>query len=78
MVAWLVLYPIIRSLNELYRGDEDRKFIARVVVEPLNALLGLDPGSVTFLSTSQFISVLVATVGLVLLYRLRGRPLVTP
>ncbi|MFZ4736405.1 MAG: prolipoprotein diacylglyceryl transferase [Bradymonadia bacterium] len=78
MVAWLVLYPLIRSINELYRGDEDRKFLARVVVEPLNALLGLDPGSVTFLSTSQFISVLVATVGLVLLYRLRSRPIVTP
>jgi phosphatidylglycerol:prolipoprotein diacylglycerol transferase len=78
MVTWLVLYPLVRSFNELFRGDEDRKFLARVVVEPLNALLGLTPGSVTFLSTSQFISILVAATGLALFARLRRVPMTSP
>ena len=74
MVGWLLLYPIARSLNELFRGDEDRKFLTEIVVEPLNAALGLAPGSVTFLSTSQFISIVTMAVGLGLYFRLRGRP----
>jgi len=75
MVSWLLLYPVARSLNELFRGDEDRKFVTEIVVEPLNRLLGLEPGAVTFLSTSQFISIGVIAVGVVLWRRLRTRPL---
>jgi phosphatidylglycerol:prolipoprotein diacylglycerol transferase len=78
MVTWLMLYPLVRSFNELFRGDEDRKFLARIVVEPLNALLGLAPGSVTFLSTSQFISILVAATGLALFARLHRIPMTSP
>lgn len=74
MVSWLILYPVARSLNELYRGDEDRKMLAEIVVEPLNRLLGLEPGSATFLSTSQFISIGVIAVGIALYFRLRQRP----
>ena len=56
---WLFLYPLMRSLVELFRGDSERGFITRVVHEPLNQLLGLPAGSTTFLSTSQFISLAV-------------------
>ena len=56
---WLFLYPLMRSLVELFRGDSERGFITRVVYEPLNQLLGLPAGSTTFLSTSQFISLAV-------------------
>lgn len=74
MVGWLLLYPIARSLNELFRGDADRKFLTEIVVEPLNQALGLAPGSVTFLSTSQFLSLLTIAVGLGLYFALRHRP----
>jgi prolipoprotein diacylglyceryltransferase len=74
MVSWLLLYPVARSLNELFRGDEDRKFVTEIVVEPLNRLLGLEPGAVTFLSTSQFLSIGTMAVGLGLYLRLRNRP----
>ncbi len=72
LVGWLVLYPVTRSLNELFRGDLDRKFLTEIVIDPLNTLLGLAPGSVTFLSTSQFISLLVASTGLALWLKLRA------
>ena len=74
MVGWLLLYPIARSLNELFRGDADRKFLTEIVVEPLNQALGLAPGSVTFLSTSQFLSLLIIVVGSTLFFVLRARP----
>ena len=75
---WLFLYPLMRSLVELFRGDSERGFITRVVSEPLNQLLGLPEGSVTFLSTSQFISLAVVVcsgLGLLLIrYRLNKQP----
>ncbi len=75
LASWLVLYPIVRSLNELFRGDDDRKFLTEIVIEPLNRLLGFAPGSVTFLSTSQFISIGVIALGVTLYLRMRHRPL---
>ena len=66
---WLFLYPLMRSTVELFRGDTERGFITRVVYEPLNQLLGLPPESITFLSTSQFISLVVVFLsGASLLY----------
>ena len=59
----------MRSTVELFRGDTERGFITRVVYEPLNQLLGLPPESITFLSTSQFISLVVVFLsGASLLY----------
>jgi len=71
---WLFLYPLLRSLVELFRGDSERGFVTRVVWEPLNGFLGLPAGSVTFLSTSQFISLIVVVIagGALLWLRLRG------
>ena len=70
---WLVLYPLLRSLVELFRGDTERGYLFRVVSEPLNRFLGLPEHSLTFLSTSQFISLCVIAVGIALLVRQRGR-----
>lgn len=71
---WLLLYPLARSTIELFRGDdEERGFLFEVVSEPLNNLLGLPNGSITFLSTSQFISLCLAAVAVVLIVRHRRR-----
>ena len=56
LVHWLALYAVARTILELFRGDEERGFVVRVVVEPLNALLGVPPGEALFLSTSQTIA----------------------
>lgn len=71
---WLFLYPLLRSLVELFRGDSERGFVTRVVWEPLNDVLGLPAGSVTFLSTSQFISLVVMALagGVILWLRVKG------
>ncbi len=61
VISFLVLYPIARSIIEVFRGDYARGMILRVPED--NPVL---------LSTSQLISVLVATLGVVLIiYRLR-------
>ena len=74
---WLMfLYPLFRSTVEIFRGDNvERGFLIDLVVEPLNRLLGFEAGSVTFLSTSQFISLGMMTTALVILWRQRkARP----
>ena len=48
MLIWLALYPVIRSIIEMFRGDKER--------------------GVYILSTSQYISILVATVAIVLVF----------
>jgi len=71
-ITWAMLYPLGRSIVELFRGDDfERGFVVRIVNEPLNAILGLPEGSAAFLSTSQFISLCVVAVAGVLLYRSR-------
>jgi len=73
-IWWMLLYPIARSTVELFRGDDlERGFLVRVVSPALNELLGLPAGSATFLSTSQFISLCMISIGAVLLYRARTR-----
>ena len=68
--GWLMLYPLGRSTVELFRGDDlERGFLFEWVVEPLNTLLGLPLESPTFLSTSQFISLAMVLVGLLLWHR---------
>ena len=61
LLTWLIVYPIARSLIEMYRGDAERGFV-----------IG------DWLSTSQFVSLLVAlaAIGLVV-YLVRSRSVVT-
>ncbi len=68
-LTYTAIYPVFRSINELFRGDKERGFV-------FESLLGQT------LSNAQFISLLVATasvVGLVVLSRrsrqaLQARP----
>lgn len=78
-VWWLLLYPLARSTIELFRGDDaERGFVFQVISEPLNQLLGLPAGSVTFLSTSQLISLCIVGGALVLRHYARRRATLTP
>ena len=69
-IWWLFLYPLFRSIVEIFRGDLDRGFVIRWVSEPLNEALGLPQGSVTFFSASQFISLTVMLLAGLTLWRL--------
>jgi phosphatidylglycerol:prolipoprotein diacylglycerol transferase len=68
-IWWLFAYPLLRSFVEIFRGDSERGFVFKYISEPLNQLLGLPTQSVTFLSTSQFISlIIVVLAGSLLIY----------
>lgn len=56
MATYLVLYSILRSFNEYFRGDSVRGFL-------------IDP----WLSTSQFISIIIFAVGLYIYIKLWNR-----
>lgn len=73
LVWWMLLYSLMRSVTELFRGDTERGYVVKVVSEPLNRLLGLPEQAATFLSTSQFISLGLAATAVVLLVRARRR-----
>jgi phosphatidylglycerol---prolipoprotein diacylglyceryl transferase len=73
-VVWLLVYPLLRSTVELFRGDTERGYLVRIVSEPFNQLLGLPAGSPAFLSTSQFISLGVMAAAGALLWFQRRRP----
>jgi phosphatidylglycerol:prolipoprotein diacylglycerol transferase len=73
LLGYLMLYPILRSVIEIFRGDAARKYVVEVATPRLNAWLGLPPGEPSLLSTSQFVSIGVAAVALVLWLILRAR-----
>ena len=71
-IWWMFVYPMFRSTVEIFRGDNaERGMLFEVISEPLNQFLGLPTGSVTFLSTSQFISLGMMTAAAIILYRNR-------
>ncbi|MBV70562.1 MAG: prolipoprotein diacylglyceryl transferase [Myxococcales bacterium] len=73
-IWWMFVYPLFRSTVEIFRGDNvERGFLIDITVEPLNRLLGFEPGSVTFLSTSQFISLGMMTTAAIILFRNRRK-----
>ncbi len=73
LLAWIALYGPLRFVLEFFRGDEARGYLAELSVEPLNRLLGLAPGTVTMLSTSQAFSLAVAAVAMGVWIWLRRR-----
>ncbi len=65
-IAYLVMYPILRSIVEMFRGDYERGMLLQI-----DLFGGPQPD---ILSTSQLISLLMAVGGIVLLnYLLRQR-----
>jgi phosphatidylglycerol:prolipoprotein diacylglycerol transferase len=73
LLAYLVAYPILRSVVELFRGDAIRKFAVELDTPRLSRWLGLAPGEPVLLSTSQLVSLLVGVGAIVLAVALRRR-----
>ncbi|MBI5481651.1 MAG: prolipoprotein diacylglyceryl transferase [Deltaproteobacteria bacterium] len=71
LLAYLFVYPLLRTVVEVFRGDAARRHVVAFSTRGLNALLGLPPEAPSFLSVSQLISLLVAAgaLGLWLLLR---------
>jgi phosphatidylglycerol---prolipoprotein diacylglyceryl transferase len=67
LVTYLILYPILRSIVEIFRGDYERGMLFRI------DLFG--SSSPELLSTSQLISLLLAIGGIVLLVLMRRKRL---
>ena len=75
LLLYLMVYPVARSCIEVFRGDKERGALFHWGNDTLNAFLGLPEGAWVLLSTSQFISLLVAAAALVTLVVLRRRRL---
>lgn len=58
LISYFILYPLFRTLNETFRGDWERGLLFRY-----------PEASPIMLSTSQVISVVVATLGIVFLFQ---------
>jgi phosphatidylglycerol---prolipoprotein diacylglyceryl transferase len=81
LLAYLFIYPLLRTVVEVFRGDAARRYIVALQTRGLNALLGLPADAPSFLSVSQLISLLVAAGALALWLTLRRRgraPAATP
>lgn len=82
-IWWMLIYPVMRSSVELFRGDAERGFIFEATYPAFNRLLGLPENTITLLSTSQFISLGMMVAAGALLYvarrnRLKGGPQLEP
>ena len=73
LLAYLFIYPLLRTVVEVFRGDAARRYVVTVASRGLNGLLGLPPDAPSFLSVSQLISLLVAAGALALWLALRRR-----
>ncbi len=59
ILCYLVFYGVLRFLTEAFRGDPARGFITEWKTPFFNRLMGLSPQESSFLSTSQFISMVL-------------------
>jgi len=73
LLAYLFIYPLLRTVVEVFRGDAARRYVVALATRGLNGLLGLPPDAPSFLSVSQLISLLVAAGALALWLALRRR-----
>jgi phosphatidylglycerol:prolipoprotein diacylglycerol transferase len=73
LLVYLFAYPLIRSIIEVFRGDKERGLLFEWGSEGVNGFLGLPEGSQVLMSTSQFVSLLVATAAVILLVWFRRR-----
>ena len=58
-LIYVTLYAVERSIVEIFRGDGIRKHIFKFSPDSVTSALGLPQGSPIFMSTSQFIAVLI-------------------
>jgi phosphatidylglycerol---prolipoprotein diacylglyceryl transferase len=73
LLAYLFIYPLLRTVVEVFRGDAARRYVVALATRGLNGVLGLPPDAPSFLSVSQAISLLVAAGALALWLALRRR-----
>lgn len=59
ILTYLMIYPLVRVIIELFRADPDRSYVVELSTPWLNGILGLATGAPVLLSTSQLISLLV-------------------
>ncbi len=65
-IIYMMSYAVIRGVIEIFRGDKVRGFIFEYTNPAISEALGLPVGEPLLFSTSQFISVLMFTSGVVL------------
>jgi phosphatidylglycerol---prolipoprotein diacylglyceryl transferase len=68
MLHYVIFYPVARFMLEMFRGDAVRGYVVRLETPGLNAALGLDPSVPVMITTSQFISLFVVTLAIVLIF----------
>jgi phosphatidylglycerol---prolipoprotein diacylglyceryl transferase len=68
MLHYVIFYPFARFILEMFRGDAVRGYISRLETPALNEALGLDPSVPVMLTTSQFISLMVVGIAIVLVF----------
>lgn len=68
MLHYVMIYPAARFVLEMFRGDAVRGYVVRLDTPGLNEALGLDPTTSVMLTTSQFISLVVVAVAIVLIF----------
>lgn len=73
LLVWMALYSLLRMFTELFRGDGARGFLVEYPLPVVNRMLGLADGTTTLLSTSQFMSLVVAVSAAALWFVLRRR-----
>jgi phosphatidylglycerol:prolipoprotein diacylglycerol transferase len=71
LVTYLILYPTVRFIVELYRADPGRRYPISLDTPGLNGLLGLPPSVPVMLSTSQLLSLIALALGIALALVLR-------
>ena len=75
LLAYMILYPLARSIIEVFRGDPERQYLVALSTPGLNEALSLPANAPSMISTSQFISLLVILAAGALWVALRrGQP----
>ncbi len=67
MLHYVILYPTARFVLEMFRGDAVRGYVVKLDTPWLHEALGLDPSVPLMLTTSQFLSLVVVTLSIVLI-----------
>lgn len=74
ILVYLIAYGSLRFVTEIFRGDPTRKYLLEVSLPWLEKGLGLHGPTAPFLSTSQFVSLLLVPTAAFTLCWLSRRP----
>ncbi len=68
MLHYVILYPTARFILEMFRGDSVRGYVVKLDTPGLTEALGLNPAIPLMLTTSQFLSLVVVALSIVLIF----------